>query len=276
MSALFILQLFRGKEYTALAGSIDSGEFPLASLYVVGFAWNATGILKIRDKRYKELSSQAALLYDPNYTEYYVNVVWAQTVTFGHLFLTFTFLLAGLIYSMALLLVAAGLFFTVLIVMYCLQNMKNKVSARTEECEDQLSEVVSTMAVLVNSGMILKDAWIQVAESGTGAIYDLMRQASDRMKNGLPTSDAIYLFGKLSNSTDIKKFTSLLLQSMEKGGSEITIFLANQSSEMWQLKRQRMLRKGEQASTKLLVPIVLIFLGVIIVVLSAAFAGALF
>jgi tight adherence protein C len=84
------------------------------------------------------------------------------------------------------------------------------------------------------------------------------------------------MFGKNSNSTEIKKFTSALLQSMEKGGGELGSFLASQSSELWNAKRQRMLQAGEKAATKLLLPIVLVFVGIIIIVMTAAFAGSLF
>lgn len=96
------------------------------------------------------------------------------------------------------------------------------------------------------------------------------------MKNGYSDADAIFLFGKASNSTEIKKFVSALLQSMEKGGAELSGFLAQQSSELWGTKRQHMLQEGEKAATKLLLPILLIFIGVIIIVITAAFAGSLF
>ena len=67
-----------------------------------------------------------------------------------------------------------------------------------------------------------------------------------------------------------------MIQSMEKGGGELTIFLTNQSSELWTYKRQKMLQSGEKAATKLLMPIMLIFFGIIIIILAAAFGGSLF
>ena len=132
------------------------------------------------------------------------------------------------------------------------------------------------MAILVNSGMVLREAWHMVGQNGSGAFYELMRKASDNMRNSHSDADAIFMFGKASNSPEIKKFTSALLQSMEKGGAELSSFLANQSSELWNTKRQRMLQGGEKAATKLLLPILLIFLGIIIIVMTAAFAGSLF
>lgn len=276
LAILFMVQIKKGKRFASIVEGLDSSTFPLNQLYVVGFAWSSTKLFKLRSKRAADLRAQATLLYDSQYAEYYANVAWAQTITLVHLFLTMSFLMAGIMYDLAFLMLVGGIFLSIVVAAYCLENMKNTLTKRSEECEAQLPEVVSTMAILVNSGMVLREAWNMVADSGTGAFYELMRKAAENMKNGYSDADAIFLFGKASNSTEIKKFTSALLQSMEKGGAELSGFLAHQSSELWNAKRQRMLQAGEKAATKLLLPIVLIFVGVIIIVMTAAFAGSLF
>jgi tight adherence protein C len=275
LAVLFLVQILKGQPYNTYVENLDENEFPLKDLYIVGFMWSAK-TFPLKGKQAAELKQQAGLLYDLQYAEYYANVAWAQCITFVHLFLTATFLLSGVLYDAAAIMIIGGLFMTVTMVMYSLQNMKNKVSSRMEECEAQLPEVVSTMAILVNSGMMLREAWTMISESGEGAFHMLMRKASDNMRNGYSDADAIFLFGRTCNSVEIKKFTSALLQSMEKGGGELGVFLARQSSELWNTKRQKMLQNGEKASTKLLAPIVLIFVGIIIIVMTAAFAGALF
>ncbi len=276
LAILFIIKLNKGKRFESLVCRLDSNAYPMNTLYGVGFAWSSTKIFKLKGKIADKLMTQAGILYEPQYAEYYANVVWAQTITLIHLFLTMTFLIAAIMYELAGFMLLVGIFMCVFIATYCLEGMKNALAKRTEECDAQLPEAVSTMAVLVNSGMVLRDAWNMVAENGEGALYELMRKASVNMKNGLSDTEAIYRFGKVSNSSEIRKFSSALLQSMERGGSELTVFLINQSSELWHAKRQYMLQNGEKAATKLLLPIVLIFLGIIIIVMTAAFAGSLF
>ena len=276
LSVLFIIKLSQGKNYESYVVNLDDNDFPLKCVYGAGFAWSAGKLFQLKGNIASDLKNQASLLYDSQYAEYYATIAWAQMLSLVHLFLSFTFLVAGFIYDMAVLFIVVGCFLSIVIAAYCLQNMKNKLTLRTEKCETQLPEVVSTMAILVNSGMTLREAWVLVGESGEGDFYMLMRRASENMKNGYSDVDAIFLFGKESNSTEIKKFTSALIQSLEKGGAELSTFLMNQSSELWNTKRQRMLQKGERAATKLLLPIVLIFLGIIIIVMTAAFAGSLF
>lgn len=276
LAILFMIQMKKGKKFESIVENLDGNVYPLNSLYSVGFVWSSSKLFRLKGKTASELKTQASLLYEPQYAEYYANVAWAQMLTLVHLFATVTFMMAGIIYENAAFMLLVGIFMCVLIATYSLQNMKNTLSKRTEECESQLPEVVSTMAVLVNSGMVLREAWNMVAENGTGAFYDLMKKAAENMRNGYSDADAIFLFGRASNSTEIKKFTSALLQSMEKGGAELSVFLARQSSELWSTKRQHMLQNGEKAATKLLLPIVLIFVGIIIIVMTAAFAGSLF
>lgn len=276
LAVLFIVQLVRGRRYEVMVENLDEKAYPLKDLYGVGYAWSCLNIFQLKGKMLGELKKQASTLYEVQYSEYYANVTWAQMITLVHLFIAVTLLMTGIMKGMEVLVLLAGIFLSVVAGIYCLEYMKNEISKRREECESQLPEVVSTMAVLVNSGMILREAWNKVADNGDGAFYDLMKQASENMRNGLSDIDAIFLFGKASNSVEIKKFTSALLQSMGKGGTELASFLASQSSELWKAKKQYMLQQGEKAATKLLLPMVLIFVGVILIVMTAAFAGSLF
>lgn len=276
LAILFIVQSLRGKKYEPIVINLDQNIFPVSELYIVGFAWSSSGPLKLKGKRAETLKAQAAVLYDAQYAEYYANIAWAQTLTLVHLFLAVTFLVAGTLYDMAMLMLVTGIFMSVVVAAYGMENMKDTLTKRTEECESQLPEVVSTMAILVNSGMVLRDVWNMVACNGEGAFYELMRKAADHMRSGYSDAGAILWFGKASNSTEIRKFTSALLQSMEKGGAELSDFLARQSSELWNMRRQHMLQSGEKAASKLLLPIMLMFIGIIIIVMTAAFAGPLF
>lgn len=273
---LFIIQFIKGKRYGKLFENLDEHIFPLKSIYTVGYAWSTLKLFRINDRLASSLRIQASLLYEPKYSEYYANVVWAQILSFVHFFLMLTFLLAGIMFDIAAFFVIVGLVAAAVCAVYFFRKMKSTLAKRTAECEAVLPEVVSTMAILVNSGMILKDAWNMIADGGKGAFYDLMRKASENIRNGYSDSDAIFLFAKTTNSQEIKKFTSALIQSMERGGGELSVFLAQQSSELWNKKRQRMLQGGEKAATKLLVPILIIFVGVIIIVITAAFAGLSF
>lgn len=265
---LFIVKLFQGKKYQYLVENLDSEEFPIRSLYGVGFSWSQLPVLSLRGKIREKLMGQAKLLYDPKFSEYYASVVWAQFLTAIHFGLTLGFLLAGVTDSLLFLVIGAGI--AGFLGFYFINRMNDLLTTRETECTAELPEIVSTMALLINAGMMLRNAWRTVAESKEGTVYELMRASCVDMDNGMPEVDAIHKFGKLSNSAEIRKFTGALAQSIERGGSELNSFLSRQAIEIWTLKKQLMLQKGEQAASKLLAPTALLFISIIIAVISGA------
>lgn len=268
-TVLFIVMSLSGSRYYNLVENLDSGDYPLKSIYGVGFVWGSLPFLSLKGKTREKLIGQAKLLYDYRYAEYYANVVWAQALSFIHLCVAAGLLLAGLMNSGLMLLIGVGA--AVFFAYTFLNNMNDQLQTREQECAAELPEIVSTMALLTNAGMMLRNAWRSIADSKEGVAYTLMRQSCVDMDNGMSDVDAIHKFGTLSNSADVRKFTSALAQSMERGGGELNAFLSRQSIEIWALKKQLMLQKGEAAASKLLAPTAMLFVGIII----AVFAGAL-
>lgn len=265
---LFIIKLIKGRKYEEYTKQLTGNDYPLSELYTVGYAWNDSKLFCLRGRFKLTLIKQARLLYDPNYAEFYAVTVWSQIMTFVHLFLCVGFILAG---TMDFTVFAfAAVIFAAVTSYYFFAAMGKKLEERRTACVIELPEVVSSMALLINSGMILREAWGKIAESKDGEIYTLMRNANVDMHNGMSEIDALHKFGVMSDTPEIKKFSSALVQSIEKGSRELSNTLVKQSSEMWNIKKQTMLQKGEAAASKLLMPTAMIFIGVIIIILAAA------
>lgn len=267
-TVLLAIKLIACDKYLYLVENLDQEEFPLANTYCVGLSWSQKGPLVLKGKVREKLMGQARLLYDPQYAEYYAGIVWAETLSFVHMGLTLGFVLAALTGSGLMLVI--GIAIAVVFGYYALNRMNEQLKTREQECNAELPEIVSTMALLMNAGMTLRGAWNSIAQSREDTAYQLMRQACVDMDNGMPEVDAIHKFGRMSNSGEVRKFTSALAQSMERGGAELTGFLGRQAVEIWALKKQTMLQKGEEAASKLLAPTAMLFIGIIIAVLSGA------
>lgn len=265
---LLILQMLRGKKYDSYIENLDDSEYPLKAFYTIGFAWNDTKLLGLKGNIRKSLISQAKLLFHPQYAEYYATVTWAQVISIAHLCLCVGFVLSGVFDFLFLGLV--GFICAVVFGYFFITKMKEDLKKRQFECTVELPEIVSTMALLINSGMVLREAWEKIAYGKEGTVYRLMQDACIDMQNGFSEMDAIHKFGVMSDSPEIKKFTGALIQGLSKGSRDLSDFLTKQSSEMWALKKQIMLQKGEAAASKLLAPIAMIFIGIMIIVISAA------
>jgi tight adherence protein C len=267
--------VLRGNRYTDLVENLDDGDYPLKSFYTVGFALsNEVKPLRLPYKLRIELQKYASLLYGETYAQYYAEVAWAQFIT-----------LVLLIFSVILIFgsfVGGGgavVFFVIGVIMIfvvwnmSITRMKDIVNKRSQECLDEFSDAVGKMALLINSGMVLRDAWKLTAQNPRGQLYALMRDAVDMMNNGASDIEAIYKFGVVSDSQEVKKFASTVIQTLEKGGGGLADYLLEHAASLLSAKRQSMLQKGEVASGKLIMPIGIMFAGIMLIVIAAAMQG---
>ena len=205
---LLVIRMMQGKKFDSYVENLDDSDYPLKQFYCIGFAWSEREILKLKGKVKKMLVSQAKLLYDPQYAEYYANVAWAQVISIAHLCLCIGFVLSGAFDFLFLALV--GFICAFVFGYYFLTKMKEDLNKRKSDCTIELPEIVSTMALLINSGMVLREAWEKIAYGKEGTVYSLMQDACIDMQNGYSEMDAIYKFGVMSDSPEIKKFTGAL------------------------------------------------------------------
>ena len=271
-SVFYLLMMLKGHKYESLVASLDKNTFSNKDLCGAGFAMQEIPVFALRGKLSKQLRTQAELLYGETYEEYYARLYYARalsvTVLIAAVMLLFTALMDGTILILVLL---GGVIASAAVWFDQAGEMKKTLDRRREACLDEFPNVISKLALLVSSGMILYQAWSAVAQSREGPIYDLMRRSCQDVENGMGESDAYYRFGLLSDSQEIRKFSSMLVQSLEKGGGELTGFLMQQSKELWNLKRQRMLQRGDEAAAKLLIPTSLMLVGILLIILSAVF-----
>lgn len=271
LSAFFIILLFKGKSNDYMLELLDGEAFPLKSIYSVGLALQNNKKLLDNSGFMDKLKGDAKLYYSKQYEEYYARIIIAQVVSFVLFFLAVGFSLAGLIGGdMAVFLAILGVVMAAVSGYYFYNFTKDKIKKRQDECDMEFPDAITKLALIVNSGVILHDAWKIVAEGNDGVLYELMRKSCQEMTNGKSDIEAIRDFGVLTNSDEIKKFTTALVQSIERGGGDLPLFLVNQSSELMKLKRQYMLQKGEKAASALLIPIALMFAGVMFIVLASA------
>lgn len=270
-TVLFLVNLARGKQYGYMVESLDGGEYFLKELYVVGFSLNDGKIFKLRGKMERNLKKQAKLLWGDRYYEYYANLAWAQFLSITLLVVSVGFSLSGFLKTEQLpILLILVLLFVAAFWNLSLSRMKEKVQQRREACEAEFPNMVSKLALLINSGMVLREAWRVTAYGKEGTLYTLMKQACEDMENGESDIGAIYKFGVTSDSANIKKFTSAMIQGMQKGNSELADFMVSQTSELWAHKRQMALQQGEVAAGKLIIPLGITFAGIIMIIVSAA------
>ena len=250
---------------------LDDKEFPLKQLYGMGYVVLEQVKYEYKSKSDRKMRQELEILYGEKYSDYYLRVVHSQQVSFAFTIFVISFALYGISSEIAAMIVGFG--FAGLAYYYFGTVTAKKILLRSDELLHDFSEVVSKLALLTNAGMILREAWQEIAFEGEGVIYDEMQIAVEEMNNGVAEVDAIYNFGTRCIIPEIKKFTSTIIQGITKGNSELTIMMQEQSKEVWQLKKQIVRREGEKAASKLLIPISIMFVGILIMILIPIFTN---
>ena len=155
-------------------------------------------------------------------------------------------------------------------------TIMDEINVRKDDIAAEYPEITSKLALLVNAGMITREAWAKIAETGEGVIYEEMRRAVLDMQNGVSEMEAYLEFASRCNSEQVTKFISALAQNLSKGNKELVVLLRQFSDEAWNEKKQRARQKGEAASSKLLLPITLMFAGILVMICVPVFSNLSF
>lgn len=269
--AVWMFFFLAGLKHASLFDALDENEYPFKEIYCVGYAVMEMSGYQYKSKADRKLRKELSILYGEKYAEYYIRVIYAQKTSLAMTLLMLAVPLYGLandILAAVVVVMFAGVAYY-----YFGTLTSEKILKRSEEMLSDFSTVVSKLALLTNAGMIMREAWEEVAFTGDSPLYKEMQIAVGQMHNGVADVDALYAFGVRCVIPEIKKFTSTIVQGMVKGNSELTSMLQVQSKEVWALKKQNVRRQGEKASSKLMIPMMMMFIGILVMVIIPIFAN---
>ena len=271
VTIFFLIMLITSGKYDMYLETLDSKEYPFFQLYGVGFRINDLIGMDFSRKSERKRRQHLALLKGDQLAEYYLRVNAAERTTFASLCIVASFILYGISQEIMILVILIG--FGALAYYYVSTIPEETVKKRTGAILDEFADVVSKLALLVNAGMILREAWEMIAYSGEGELYDEMRLVCENINNGMSEIDAYTEFGTRCTAPEIKKFTSTIIQGVVKGNRELVEMIKMQSREMWNSKQHRVRQQGEKAASKLLIPTCIMFVGVLIMIIVPIFAN---
>lgn len=268
---IWLIIFIASRSYDEMFETLDENEFPLKELYSMGYFVMEKSKYQYKSRQDRKLRQDMEVLYEKKYVEYYLRLTYARAITYGMLLFVLAFVIYALSGELGVLLIM--FMFSGLSVYYVMTLAPKKIEARSSQLIGDFSEVVSKLALLTNAGMILREAWELTSRVGDGVFYQEMRNAVVEMENGISESEAIRRFGIRCMMPEIKKFSATLIQGIQKGNSELSSMLQNQSAEIWNLRKQNVRRQGEKAASKLMIPIFMMFIGVIIMIVVPIFSN---
>ncbi len=266
-----ILALRYEEKFEEITSSIHSDEYYLSELFFIGFQIMEIIHFNIKSDSSRKKIKLMSEVYGKKYAEYYYYVSVGGKITYVVTVLPVIFLLALLANNPVALLFGAIL--AVIFVWYMNESFKDKLTARREEILAQFPQVLSKMTLLVNSGMLLRDAWNLIANQSDTVLFQEMQLTAAQLENGVSEVEAYREFAERCGIKEVRKFASMVIQGLEKGAAELTMFLKDMADELWMEKRNMVKQKGEKANSKLLVPTVIIFIGILFMIMAPIVTG---
>lgn len=97
-------------------------------------------------------------------------------------------------------------------------------------------------------------------------MYEEVAYTCFEMKNGISESQAYERFGKRCQLPEYIRLGSVLSQNLKKGSKGLTELLESEAASSMNERKNHAKKIGEQAGTKLLLPMVMM-LGIVLVIL---------
>ena len=142
------------------------------------------------------------------------------------------------------------------------------------------SDIVSKLAILLGSGMTTHQAWNIISaryiderqrkNSEKRYAYEEMVNTYYEMRDGVSERNAYQRFGERSGVSEYHRLSRLLVQNLQKGSRGLCQMLEKESSLAFEERKIIAKKMGEEAGTKLLMPLVVIMAVVIAIVVFPA------
>lgn len=272
MVILWTLLFFKYRnKFDNILVAMDSKQFMMPELFFVGFGFMDMFKVNLKTEGGRKKEKKIAEVYGEKYAEFYHYCITGGQITYLLTIAPLGLFIGAITNDMlyAFLALAA----TAAIIVSLDMDVNNAIEKKRDEILSDYPEVLSKLTLLVNAGLVIREAWTKVAYTSDRALYKEMQTTSEEMNNGVAELDAFYNFAQRCAVKEIRKFASILTQNIQKGGSELAMSLKYMNEESWEEKKHRAKRKGETAGSKLMIPLMIMFVGILLMVIVPIFTN---
>lgn len=152
------------------------------------------------------------------------------------------------------------------------KQIDSKISERRNSIRIEFSEFLNKLVLLVNAGMTVSGAIRKIVKDSrkkTPLYMELAATIND-MDSGKPEIQSYEDFAKRCRLQEVSMFTAVLLQNLRKGNDELVPVLRVQANACWENRKNAARKLGEEAATKLVIPMIIMFVAIIIMVMTPA------
>lgn len=180
----------------------------------------------------------------------------------------------GMQYGAALL----ALVFPAMVLLHRQQKEKEQKKKERQQMQQDYPEIVTKLQLLLSTGMNLRKSVERIANDYLSYMrreevrkaYEILVEICREMERGLGEKEAYEQLGECWGLLSYRTLSSILVQCLQKGSNGVEQVLAKEAEQAQRLRRQQAQILGEQASTRLLFPMILMLLVVFVILLVPA------
>lgn len=155
------------------------------------------------------------------------------------------------------------------------QEIKKEEEAQKRQMLMDYTDIISKFILLLGAGMTVKMSWKKIVCDyeekivhgfKKRLIYEEMSASLLSMNNGMSEIQVYEEFGKRTNLSKYQMLSSLLIQHIRKGTQNVNILLERELCDSLEEKKCIARQLGEEAGTKLLLPL-FIMLGIVMIMI---------
>lgn len=162
-------------------------------------------------------------------------------------------------------------------------DRKNQIKIREQQLLFDYSEVVSKLVVYIGAGLTVRGAWDRIAagykdgvKQGKRSVrpaYEEMVKTAAQLGSGLSEGRAYSEFGRRCGLQAYIKLSALLEQSQKNGSRQLRPALELEMASAFEQRKNLAKKLGEEAGTKLLLPLLMMLGVVMVMIVVPAFLG---
>lgn len=161
------------------------------------------------------------------------------------------------------------------------KDLHRQVELRQQSLRRDYPEIVHKLVLFVGAGMTIRGAFCKVAgdyekskkSTKTLPAYEEMLYTCRELRAGVSEGAAYEHFGKRTGLTEYIRLSALLTQNLKRGNRTLLERLREEADRASEERLQQSKKLGEEAGTKLLVPMVLLLAVVMVIIMIPAFSA---
>lgn len=164
---------------------------------------------------------------------------------------------------------------SVAIIYGSMADKKKKEKERNTLLLKEYSMVIQKMVMYLSAGVSLRNVWSKVYEDSkefgkSNPIYEEMGITLNELRNGVSEPKAYLSFSKRIGMPAITRFTTLLIQNLKKGSTNLSELLSEEAYQAFETRKRIARTKGEETGTLLLIPMILIMIVIMVIIMVPA------